>query len=103
MPPIGKFCMPDEPDAPWMLPIPFGKSPIGARIVTLYTDVVLRYVGSFEYDRAPRCCRGRRQVVTALFVRHDSSWFMNFPTFGYGVGVLKVVTTLTVPGSGHSL
>ena len=27
----------------------------GTRVVTSYTSVVLGYVGSFGYDRAPRC------------------------------------------------
>ena len=46
--------------------------PGGTRVVTSYTSVVLGYVGSFGYDRAPRCDWGRRQVVTALSVRHNS-------------------------------
>jgi hypothetical protein len=44
----------------------------GARVVTSYTSVVLGYAGFFGSDHAPRCCRGRRQVVTALSVRYDS-------------------------------
>jgi len=32
-----------------------GERPGDARVVTSYTGVVLRYVGSFRYDRAPRC------------------------------------------------
>ena len=42
------------------------------RVVTSYTSVVLGYVGSFGYDRAPRCDWVRRQVVTALSVRRNS-------------------------------
>ena len=42
------------------------------RVVTLYTSVVLGYAGSFGYDHAPRCDWGRRQVVTALPVHHNS-------------------------------
>jgi hypothetical protein len=51
---------------------PKGGRPGGARVVTSYTGLVLAYVGSFGYDHAPRCCRARRQVVTALSVRYDS-------------------------------
>jgi hypothetical protein len=43
--------------------------------------------GSVEYDHILRCCRGRRQVVTALFIRHIQAWFVYSPMFGYGVGV----------------
>jgi hypothetical protein len=42
---------------------PKGGRPGGARVVTSYTGVVLGYAGSFIYDHAPRCCRGRWQVV----------------------------------------
>ena len=34
---------------------PKGGRPGDATIVTSYTGVVLRYAGSFGYDRAPRC------------------------------------------------
>ena len=44
-----------------------------ARIVISYMGVVLRYAGSFGYDRAPWCDWGRWQVVTALSVRHNST------------------------------
>ena len=47
--------------------------PGGTRVVISYTSVVLGYAGSFRYDRAPRCEWGRRQVVTALSVRRNSS------------------------------
>ena len=50
-----------------------GGRPGGTRVVTSYTSVVLGYVGSFGYDRAPRCDWGRRQVVTAMSVRRNSS------------------------------
>ena len=43
-----------------------------ARVVTSYTDVVLRYAGSFRYDHAPRCDWGRWQEVTVLSVRRNS-------------------------------
>jgi hypothetical protein len=33
--------------------------------------------------------RGRRQVLTALFVRHESiSWLVNSPTFGFRVELI---------------
>jgi hypothetical protein len=51
---------------------PKGGRPRGTRIVTSYTGVVLGYAGSFRYDHAPWCCRGKRQVVTALSVHHGS-------------------------------
>jgi hypothetical protein len=41
-------------------------------VVTSYTSVVPGYAGSFGYEHAPWCCRGRRQVVTALSVCYDS-------------------------------
>jgi hypothetical protein len=44
-------------------------------------------MGSIEYNHIPRCCRGRRQVVIAMSVRHIQAWFVHSPTFGYGVGV----------------
>ena len=50
---------------------PKGGRPGDTRVVTSYTSVVLEYAGSFRYDRAPRCEWGRRQVVTALFVRRN--------------------------------
>jgi hypothetical protein len=49
---------------------PKGGRPGGARVVTLYTGVVPGYGGSFGCDHAPRCCRGRRQVVTTLSIRY---------------------------------
>ena len=52
---------------------PKGGRPGGTRVVTSYTSVVLRYAGSFGYDRAPWCDWGRWQVVTALSVRRNSS------------------------------
>ena len=51
---------------------PKGGRPRDARVVTSCTNVVLRYAGSFGYDRTPRCDWGRRQVVTALSVRRNS-------------------------------
>ena len=51
---------------------PKGGRPGGTRVVTSYTSVVLGYAGSIGYDHAPRCDWGRRQVVTALSVRHNS-------------------------------
>ena len=51
---------------------PKGGRPGGTRVVTSYTSMVLEYAGSFEYDRAPRCDWGRRQVVIALSVRRNS-------------------------------
>ena len=51
---------------------PKGGRPGGTRVVTSYTSVVLGYVGSFGYDRTPRCDWGRWQVVTALSVRRNS-------------------------------
>ena len=44
-----------------------GSESWGIWVVSLYIDVVLGYMGTFEYDGAPRL-RGRRQVVTALSV-----------------------------------
>ena len=43
-----------------------------ARVVTSYTGVVLGYVGSFGYDRAPWCDWGRWHEVTAMSVRRNS-------------------------------
>jgi len=43
---------------------------------------------------------GRWQVVTALSIHHDGFVVVAYsPTFRYGVGVLKDLTTLTVPGA----
>ena len=39
---------------------PKGGRPRDARVVTSYTSVVLGYTRSLEYDRAPRCSKGRR-------------------------------------------
>jgi hypothetical protein len=47
---------------------PKGGRPRGAKVVTSYTGVVPEYAESFRYDHAARCCRGRRQVVTALSI-----------------------------------
>ena len=44
-----------------------GSESRGDRVVSLYTDVVLGYAGTFECDSAPRL-RGRWQVVIALSV-----------------------------------
>ena len=51
---------------------PKGGRPRGTRVVTSYTSVVLGYVGSFGYVRAPQCDWGRWQVVTALSVWRNS-------------------------------
>ena len=51
---------------------PKGGRPGGTRVVTSYMSVVLGYAGSFGYDRTPWCDWGRRHVVTALSVRHNS-------------------------------
>ena len=51
---------------------PKGGRPGGTRVVTSYTSVVLGYAGSFEYDHAPWCDWGRRQVVIALSVWRNS-------------------------------
>ena len=67
---------------------PKGGRPGDARVVTSYTSVELGYVGSFGYDRAPRCDWGRRQVVTALSVWCNSCVvFSVFPDVPFGVGV----------------
>jgi hypothetical protein len=42
------------------------------RVVTSYTGTVPGYAGSFGYDHAPQCCRGRRHVVTAISIRYGS-------------------------------
>ena len=51
---------------------PKGGRPGSTRVVTSYMSVVLGYAGSFGYDHAPWCDWGRRQVVTALSVWHNS-------------------------------
>ena len=51
---------------------PKGGRPGDTRVVTSCMSVVLGYVGSIGYDRAPWCDWGRRQVVTALFVQRNS-------------------------------
>ena len=51
---------------------PKGGRPGDTRVVTSYTVVMLGYAGSFRYDRAPWCDWGRRQVVTALSICHNS-------------------------------
>ena len=56
---------------------PKGGRPGDARVVTSFAGVVLGYAGSFGYDRAPRCDWGRREVVTAIFVCHNSSVAIN--------------------------
>ena len=56
---------------------PKGGRPGDARVVTSFAGVVLGYAGSFGYDRAPRCDWGRREVVTAVFVRHNSGVAIN--------------------------
>ena len=67
---------------------PKGGRPEDARVVTSYTSVVLRYAGSFGYDRAPWCDWGRWQVVTALSVRRNSGVaFSVLPGVRFGVGV----------------
>jgi hypothetical protein len=67
---IGSLCLWSYLSA--LLVHPKGGRPGGARVVTSYTGVVLGYAGSLGYDHAPRCCRGRRQVLTALFVHYGS-------------------------------
>ena len=53
-----------------VLPVhPKGGGPGGARVVTSYAGMKPGYVGSLEYDGAPRFDWGRPQVVTALSVR----------------------------------
>jgi hypothetical protein len=67
------------------------------QVVTSYMSVVPGYVGSFGYDHAPRCCKGRRQVVAAMSIRYGSFAVVSItPTFGNGVGVLKDVMGLDV-------
>ena len=59
---------------------PKGGRPGGTRVVTSYTSVVLGYVGSFGYDRAPRCDWDRWQVMTTLSVwRNSCVMFSVFP------------------------
>ena len=55
-----------------LLVLPDVGSPGGTRVMTSYTSMVLGYVGSTGYDRAPQCDWGRRQVVTALSVWRNS-------------------------------
>ena len=55
-----------------LLVYPKGGKPGDARVVTSYTGVVLKYAGSFGYDRAPWCDWGRRQEMTTLSVRGNS-------------------------------
>ena len=52
---------------------PKGGSPGGIRVVTSYTSMVLGYAGFSRYSHAPRCERGRRHEVTAMFVRRNNS------------------------------
>ena len=88
-----------------ILPIhPKGGGPGGARVVTSYVGVVLRYVGSFGYDGAPWCDWGRPQVVIALSVhREAASRFPYSPTFGYRVGVhTKMKRDWMFSSAGHS-
>ena len=51
---------------------PKGGRPGGTRVVTSCMSVVLGYVGSIGYDRAPWCDWGRRQVVTAMSIQCNS-------------------------------
>jgi len=51
---------------------PKGGRPGGTRVVTSHMSMVLGYAESFGYYSATRCDCGRRQVVTALFVRRNS-------------------------------
>jgi hypothetical protein len=67
---IGSLCLRTYLSA--LLVHPKGGRPGGARVVTSYTCVVLGYAESFGYDHAPWSSRGRRQVVTALYVRYGS-------------------------------
>ena len=70
------------------LPIRRWGGPGGARVVTLYANMGLRYVGSFGYDGAPRCDWGRPRVVTALSVHREAASRLAYsPMFGYCVGV----------------
>ena len=66
----GSFCF--RACSSILLVHPKGGRPGGTRVVTSYTSVVLGYAGSFEYDHTPWCDWGRRQVVTALSIWHNS-------------------------------
>jgi len=50
---IGSLCF--QACSSVLLVHPKGGMPGDARVVTSYMGVVLRYAGSFGYDRAPRC------------------------------------------------
>jgi hypothetical protein len=66
---------------------PKGGRPGGLEPVP-YTQVWCSGItGSIEYDHIPWCCRGRRQVVIALPIRHIKAWSVHSPTFDYGLGV----------------
>jgi hypothetical protein len=67
----------------------------GAKVVSSYTVVVLGYMGSFRYDHAPRCCRGRLQVVTTLSIHYGSFAVVSVVPHVCN-GVLKDVTGLDV-------
>jgi hypothetical protein len=67
---IGSLCLRACLSA--LLVHPKGGIPRGASVPTSYTGMVLGYAGSFEYDHAPRCCRGRQHVVSALSVHYGS-------------------------------
>ena len=72
---IGSLCF--RACSSVLLVHPKGGRPRDARVVTSYTGVVLGYTGSFGYDHASRCDWGRREVVTAIFVRHNSGVAIN--------------------------
>jgi hypothetical protein len=79
---IGSLCL-------WaglstLLVHPKGGRPREARVVTSYTGVMPGYEGSFGYDHAPRCCRGRPQLVTTLSIRYG------------GIAVVSVVPHVQV-------
>ena len=83
---IGSLCF--RACSSILLVHPKGGRPGDARVVTSYMVVVLGYVGSFGYDRAPQCDWGRRQVVTALPIRRNSCVAISaLPDVRYGVGV----------------
>ena len=77
---IGSFCF--KACSSSLLFHPEGGRPGGARVVTSYTGVVLRYTGSYRYGRAPWSSRGRWQMVTVISVRHTLAGLAKFPTFG---------------------
>ena len=88
-----------------ILPVhPKGGGPGGARVVTSYAGMVLRYAGSFGYDGAPRCDWGRPQLVTALSVRREAPSRLAYsPTFAYSVGVhAKMKQDWMFSSAGHS-